>query len=69
MLQQYKGVIKRMKHDEYTRKVFEDRQEDPLTLMNEFLKGKSSYLVEHADTIKIHIQTFMKQAALEPNNL
>ena len=44
-----------MKHDEYTRKVFEDRQEDPLTLMNEFLKGKSSYLAEDVDTIKVHI--------------
>lgn len=58
-----------MKHDEYTRKVFEDREEDPLILMNEFMQGKSSYLAEDADTVKIHIQTFMKQAALEPNNL
>ena len=68
MFDQYESLMKRMKHEDYTRSAFEDRQEDASTLFKSFMEGKVSFFEEDFEKVSYFIHGCMQQAALEPNS-
>ena len=59
MFDQYESLMKRMKHQDYSRSAFEDREEDASTLFKNFMEGKVSHFEEDFAPVKFFIQSCM----------
>ena len=61
-------MMKKMKHEDYSRSTFEDRQEDATTLFKYFMEDKVSHFEEDFEQVRYFIHGCMQQATLEPNS-